>query len=217
MEKPQIMYVFDPLCGWCYGFSPVIKQLKDNYGDVFDFKAYVGGMILGDRVGTINEKFAFLKEGAIEQVEQTTGVMFGEAFKTNMLDKGDYIVNSEPPSIALTILREANPDKHVEIAHDVQKALYWEGKSFNELETYLPFADKYNVDRDEFSQKYQNPEYLRQIYGEFDMVQQLGVQGYPSVVVVAGEKGYLIARGYQSYEQISQTLEKIQKDKLQQV
>lgn len=214
MEKPQVMYIFDPLCGWCYGFSPVIKKLKEEFQEVFDFKAYTGGMVLGDRVGTIAEKFKFLQDGAVENVEKTTGVQFGDAFKTNMLEKGDYIVDSEPPSIAFTSLRALAPNQEVDIAHDMQKALYLEGKSFNEAETYLELADKYNIKREEFQAVYEAPEAKARAYSEFQMVQQLGINGYPTVVVIIGEQGYLVARGYQPYEQISATLKKIQEDKL---
>lgn len=213
MKKPQVMYIFDPLCGWCYGFSPVIKKLKEQHSEMFDFRAYLGGMVLGDRVGTIDEKFTFLKEGAIERVEQTTGVKFGERFKTDMLEKGDYVVNSEPPSIALTILRETNPEQHIELAHEVQNALYHDGHSLNELETYLPIADKYGVDREEFTEKFTQPDYQKQTFAEFQMVHELGIRGYPSVVVISGEQGYLIGRGYQPYAQINETLERIKKEK----
>lgn len=216
MEKPQLMYIFDPFCGWCYGFSPVIKKLKDNFQDVFDFKVYTGGMVLGERVGAIGEKFAYIKNGAAAQVEQTTGVVFGEAFKQNILEPGDYIVNSEPPSIAFTTLRALAPGNDVEIAHDMQNTLYFEGKSFNETHTYLELADKYNINREEFSRIYENPEARERTYAEFKMIQQLGVQGYPTVVVIIDEQGYLVSRGYQPYEQISATLKKLQEEKLQQ-
>lgn len=26
----HVMYLFDPLCGWCYGASPAIQQLADG-------------------------------------------------------------------------------------------------------------------------------------------------------------------------------------------
>ncbi|HAS38855.1 MAG TPA: hypothetical protein DCS93_00180 [Microscillaceae bacterium] len=214
MEKPQVMYIFDPLCGWCYGFSPVIKKLKDEFQEVFDFKVYTGGMVLGDRIGTIAEKFKFLQDGAVENVEKTTGVQFGEAFKTNMLEKGDYIVNSEPPSIAFTSLRALAPNQDIELAHDIQNALYRDGKSFNEIDTYLELADQYNIAREDFQQVYENPEARQRTYAEFQMIQQLGINGYPTVVAIIGEQGYMLSRGFQPYEQLSATLKKIQEEKL---
>jgi putative protein-disulfide isomerase len=54
-ERPEIIYVFDPLCGWCYGFSPVIKQAYDTYKDKADFKVITGGMIIGDQISPIGK------------------------------------------------------------------------------------------------------------------------------------------------------------------
>ena len=29
--KPTLFYCYDAYCGWCYGFSPVIKQIAATY------------------------------------------------------------------------------------------------------------------------------------------------------------------------------------------
>ena len=30
-EKMKLLYVYDPLCGWCYGFGPVAEQIEKNF------------------------------------------------------------------------------------------------------------------------------------------------------------------------------------------
>ena len=42
---PRIIYCYDAYCGWCYGFSPVIKALYEKYNDQFEFETISGGMI----------------------------------------------------------------------------------------------------------------------------------------------------------------------------
>lgn len=32
-KQPIVYYVFDPLCGWCYGFSPIITKAYDTFKD----------------------------------------------------------------------------------------------------------------------------------------------------------------------------------------
>ena len=32
--QPVIYYCYDAYCGWCYGFSPVIKKIADEYKDL---------------------------------------------------------------------------------------------------------------------------------------------------------------------------------------
>ena len=33
-QKPTILYVYDIMCGWCYGFSPVINRLYEEYNEI---------------------------------------------------------------------------------------------------------------------------------------------------------------------------------------
>jgi putative protein-disulfide isomerase len=40
-----LYYVYDPLCGWCYGFSPVINQLKESMQDEFTIEVISGVMV----------------------------------------------------------------------------------------------------------------------------------------------------------------------------
>lgn len=70
-ERSEIIYVFDPLCGWCYGFSPVIKQAYDSYKDKADFKVLAGGMVIGDQIGPIGRISEFLKKATTNVTQRT--------------------------------------------------------------------------------------------------------------------------------------------------
>ena len=37
LKKDKILYLYDPLCGWCYGFTPVMQLLSKKYESKFDF------------------------------------------------------------------------------------------------------------------------------------------------------------------------------------
>ncbi|MDB5418474.1 MAG: dithiol-disulfide isomerase, partial [Phenylobacterium sp.] len=28
MDEPHLIYFADPMCSWCYGFSPVIEEIR---------------------------------------------------------------------------------------------------------------------------------------------------------------------------------------------
>ncbi|WP_315819016.1 hypothetical protein [Paraflavitalea speifideaquila] len=43
-----IYYCYDAYCGWCYGFSPVIKRIAEEYKDRVSFEVLSGGMIISD-------------------------------------------------------------------------------------------------------------------------------------------------------------------------
>ncbi len=43
--KAVVYYCYDAYCGWCYGFSPVIKKIASAYKDKLSFEVLSGGMI----------------------------------------------------------------------------------------------------------------------------------------------------------------------------
>jgi putative protein-disulfide isomerase len=210
MEKPQLMYVYDPLCGWCYGFSPVVEQLKNKYAGKVTWQIYSGGLAIGERAVPVKEKFRYIK-GALQTVEQTTGVTFGEGFR-QLLEEGQYIYNSEPPCIALTVVKSLQGKDPLAFAHDLHHVFFYEGKSLNDLETYLPLVGKQGIDKDTFRAHFQSDTAKRQTYEEFKFVQDIGISGYPALVFVKGEQGYLLARGYQKYDLLDKAIDQLLKE-----
>ncbi len=49
VQRGRIIYVNDALCGWCYGFSPVITAIHEKYKDELDFEVISGGMVTGSQ------------------------------------------------------------------------------------------------------------------------------------------------------------------------
>src|SRR5690242_16380389 len=107
--KPKIIYVYDALCGWCFGFSPVIRAVQDAYRDEFDFEIISGGMMIGDRAGRISDVAPYIRN-TYKTVEETTGIVFGLGFIRN-LEEGYMIFNSERPAIGLSVFKRLLPNR----------------------------------------------------------------------------------------------------------
>ncbi len=41
--KPALYYCYDAYCGWCYGFSPVIRRVFEEYQDSIELRSALGG------------------------------------------------------------------------------------------------------------------------------------------------------------------------------
>ncbi|MTI30926.1 DsbA family protein, partial [Xanthovirga aplysinae] len=121
--KPKFIYVFDPLCGWCYSFSPVVKKIHDYYQEAADFSVLSGGMRVGSNVGPIYEMAPIINPG-MPRIKELTGVEFGSNFK-ELLQEGSYRYDSEPACIALTVFKEINEKDALAFASDMQKALFY--------------------------------------------------------------------------------------------
>jgi putative protein-disulfide isomerase len=57
----KMLYFYDALCGWCYGFSPVMQKTAEVYQDQFEFQVVSGGMISGSRIGPIGTVAPYIK------------------------------------------------------------------------------------------------------------------------------------------------------------
>ena len=74
-----LIYCYDAYCGWCYGFSPVMKQLEESFKDRLQVEVLSGGMILPETPKAIAATAGYIKE-AYKTVEAYTGIKFGEDY-----------------------------------------------------------------------------------------------------------------------------------------
>lgn len=207
MKDYAIIYVYDALCGWCYGFSPVMQQLKENYKDELEFTVLSGGMIGGERVGPIGEVAGYISE-AYKMVEERTGVKFGADF-LKVLEDGKAIFNSVPPSVALTVFKSQQPEQALEFAGRLQRAIYHDGMEPEDIQAYGKLAQEFGLDSLDFTAKMQADEFKQATLQEFQQVAQWGIDGFPSVIMATREKLYLIAKGYVPYEQLDAAVQQV--------
>ena len=207
--KYSLIYCYDAYCGWCYGFSPVMKQVAVLYADQLEIEVLSGGMIIGEAVQPI-ENMAHYIEGAYQNVEKLSGIKFGEDYLWHIRhpDLSDWVMNSEKPAIALCIFKEYYPEKQVVFAADLQYALHFEGRDLCDDEAYRHLLEKYGINEEAFFTKLQDETYKEQAHYEFSLCKQLQVTGYPAVLLQENDsKFHLLARGYTSLEEMKERID----------
>jgi putative protein-disulfide isomerase len=206
-NKPKIIYVFDPMCGWCYGFSKVMHEFKLNFEKDYDFEIISGGMVLNEREGPIGD-FADYILGAYPRVEALSGVVFGkpylDALKTKQLWTG-----SSTPAIAIEAFKKFNALKAIEFAALVQKAYYFYGKDLRDTGVYLTLIKQFNVSENDFLSSLRSEEMRKAAYDGYQQAANYGVTGYPTVIMVWKDKYYLVAKGFTNYQQFVKTIDTV--------
>lgn len=209
---PIIIYCFDAYCGWCYGFSPVIERLEQEYRNEFAFEVLSGGMIPDENPKPIAAMAGYISK-AYKRVEEMTGVKFGDDFLWHIFnpDKSDWFPESTTPATALYIFKSYLPEKGVELAGEIQRALHIEGRDLTDPEAYRHLVLKYGIPEDEFFARLKTEKEGAQY--EFALVKQLQVTGFPSVLMQVSEtKFYLLAQGYTAYEDVRERIERIKNE-----
>ena len=209
-----LIYCYDAYCGWCYGFSEVIKKIFSEYRNQLDFEVLSGGMILPEEPVSIGATAKYI-ESSYLRVEEITGVKFGEDYLWHIKhpEASDWFPNSEKPAIALCVFKEYYPDNQVGFAADLQYALHFEGRDLTDDEAYRLLLDKYNIPAEEFYDKLHDEEYKEQAYYEFALCKQLKVDGFPAVFIqLSDTKFHMVAKGYTDYDSINERIAEVLKE-----
>lgn len=195
VTKPTVWYVFDALCGWCYGFSPVVEQMAAKYGKQAEFKVISGGLRLGADVGPLEVVAPYVKT-AYKDVENATGVKFGPNFVNVTLKEGKCIANSLPAAQCLGVFRTRFPEKQLQYAGELHKAMYWDGAWPEDIEAFALKAERLGYPKDEFLKAVKDPASIKLAEADFTQAKRFGATGFPTVLVQEGTKLTVIARGF---------------------
>lgn len=209
-----LIYCYDAYCGWCYGFSEVMKKIHSEYKNTLEFEVLSGGMILPEEPVSIAASAKYI-EGAYKRVEEITGAKFGEDYLWHIKhpDQSDWFPNSEKPAIALCIFKEYFPEQQVSFASDLQYALHFEGRDLTDDNAYYLLLEKYNIDPEDFFEKLHDEKYKEQAQYEFALCRQLKVSGFPAVFIQTSDtKFYQLAQGYTSFEKVTERIQNVLKE-----
>jgi putative protein-disulfide isomerase len=204
MPNQKIIYVWDPLCGWCFGFSAIIHRLRKEFEKQAGFEIISGGLATGDRVGPVSQKAAFIKK-RLPDVERISGVKFGEKY-IRLLDEGTTISDSLPPSIAFNVLKSFRNDLAFDIASAMQSALFTEGKNMNNIKVYLEIAERFEINKHAVMERYEDPVYRKLTEADFALTKGWGVEKYPSIILQNESGIKIIQKGYESYEVLNKLI-----------
>ncbi|MEU7133570.1 DsbA family protein [Streptomyces sp. NPDC046261] len=198
----KLVYVFDAYCGWSYGFSPTLAEIMRRRPGL-TVEVVSGGLFTGARRVPIRE-FGYV-QGANAKISELTGVEFGAAYRRLIAD-GSFVMDSEAAARGTAALRQAAPALAAELAAALQEAFYAEGLSLSEAATYRTVAERAGLDADAVAAAFASPAAAAAARADFRRAAEYGVQGFPTLLAVDGERATVLAVGHATADQVDQRL-----------
>jgi putative protein-disulfide isomerase len=208
---PKVIYIYDALCGWCFGFQKNIHDLHKKYSVHIEFEVLSGNMVPVEGRQHVGIMASYIAS-AYQRVEELSGCKFGESYLKHIFhpEESSLHLSSEMPGIALSIFKLAQPEKAYDFAARLQNALMVDGIDLEIPGNYRNLLEGYDLDADYFVRALTTDESRDLAHAEFALVKQLGITGFPCVLVQVDErKLFMIARGYTPYEELEKRLEKV--------
>lgn len=190
----KLIYVMDPQCGWCYGNSKNITAIYNEFKDEMEFELLSGGMWVGKNAPQAGEQISSYIVPQIPRLTAYTGMEISNEFKT-LISNSDYVLSSLEPSAAIVLFKKMAHEKAVYMSKEVQQALFVDAKPLDELETYLPILEKYNLDKEKFKAAWLEEDNLKETQQEFNRARSLA-NGFPTLILEVNGKQQVLASGY---------------------
>jgi putative protein-disulfide isomerase len=136
----------------------------------------------------------------------------GQEFNYDVLDDPDVLIDTEPACRAVVCARSFRPDLSFAFFKDVQRAFYVHNKHMQDAETFIEIAVRHGMDAKEFALRFDSDEIKYQTRADFQLAAEMGISGFPSVIVRHKKQLYLAANGYRSADDLLKVIDKIQAD-----
>jgi putative protein-disulfide isomerase len=131
----ELLYGFDPLCGWCYGIVPAMRRVAQDHPGL-PIRVVMAGLVAGERVGPYREMAGYIR-GASARLRAVTGRAPSEAF-FRLIAREGVVGDSGPPCIAIAHVAGLAPERAVAFAHGVIEAHFEQGADLGDPATYGP-------------------------------------------------------------------------------
>ena len=97
MSKTTLHYIYDPLCGWCYGAAPLVRVAQE----MATVRAHGGGMMTGNNRQPVSPQLRAYVMQNDNRIAKLTGQPFGEDYFEGLLQDEVAVFDSEPPIAAV--------------------------------------------------------------------------------------------------------------------
>jgi len=207
MNYLTIIYVGDPMCSWCWGIAPALKQLKDHYQkEQIPFQIVVGGLRPGGGDPWNDQMKDFLRHHWDEVLARS-----GQPFGYDLLKLEHFNYDTEPACRAVVAARSWLKERELNFFEAIQRKFYVDSKDPGQVQFYESICDQFQIEFSSFQKRFENKVIKDQTQEEFDMNRKWGIRGYPSVMVNKSGQQYMVTNGFASFEQMWSQIEKIKK------
>ncbi len=199
--KKEIIAVLDPMCSWCWGFEPVLKQLISNLPEDTRLSLLLGGLRnQGEQVW--DEAFRSYLMMHWQSVHERTG----QPINLDLLNKEMFEYDTEPACRAVATVRELDQTRQFSFLQALQKAFYQDARDITSTDTLFSVAKEEGFDPESFLSLFLSEKMKEKTKDDAYKARSMGANVFPSLVFIDEEGHLCVVKGYKSFEQIEKLI-----------
>ena len=185
MSEQQITlhYVYDPLCGWCYGATPLLEAAAGL--PTLQIALHAGGLWLGSRRQPMGQALRDHVRPHDERIQALTGQPFGERYFNELLLSDGLLLDSEPPIRAILAVTELGGDG-LSLLHRIQQSHYLDGQWVGDQAHLVRLAQEQGITPEAFALAFGQVDLAGHLAQSQGWLRRLGGQGFPTLGLMQG-------------------------------
>ncbi len=199
----KVIYIGDPLCSWCYGFSDVLSKLREKYVDLIDFELVVGGLRVKPNLEKMDANLQKLLSHHWDRVQQVTGKEFNKEF----LKRENFIYDTEPACQSVVTVRKISKENVFNYMEALHESFYKDNFDPTDMETFKMLGKRFGIPESEFEKTFYKKETIMETKEDFEKAKSWGVRGFPALIVNEEKFCEFITEGYRPFEELDTVLE----------
>jgi putative protein-disulfide isomerase len=201
MNPPLLWYFADPMCSWCWGFTPVIEAVREAYRPRLKIALVLGGLRSDTAPQTPVQRDEILHHW------REVHARSGQPFRFEGAMPEGFVYDTEPPSRAVLAAGSLDAEQTFPMYKAIQSAFYAEGRDVTQADTLTDLAAGLGFERDAFLQAFESEAMRSKTQAHFQQARQVGVRGFPTLILQQGDKLHLITHGWQPLADIHAALD----------
>ena len=183
MNDTTLHYVYDPLCGWCYGAAPLLEAAAGL--PTLQIALHAGGLWLGSRRQPMGQALRDHVRPHDERIQALTGQLFGERYFNELLLSDGLLLDSEPPIRAILAVTELGGDG-LSLLHRIQQSHYLDGQWVGDQAHLARLAQEQGITPEAFALAFGQVDLAGHLAQSQGWLRRLGGQGFPTLGLMQG-------------------------------
>lgn len=197
-QRRHLIYIADPMCSWCWGFSPVVKAVHEHFGARLPLQLLLGGLAIGTTKAA--------DEAGKEEIRhhwKHVAELTGQPFDFSFFEREGFVYDTEPACRAVVAARRLRSESALDFLSHLHRAFYTQNRDITDQATLNALAAEFGFERVQFETALDADETGDETRADFQITRRFGIDGYPTLLAGDGEGGYsIITLGYQSQVKI---------------
>ena len=201
-----LIYCYDPMCSWCWGFSSTWTKLQKALQGLVDSDQLVIQPLLGGLAVDSDVPMPEGMKASLESTWKNIRATLGTEFNFDFWRTASPRRSTYPACRACYVARDMGSED--DMYHAIQKAYYLDAKNPSDLDTLTECAEQIGLKAESFQKAMAHVKSEGLLEEEIEQARHLGLNSFPSLALLIGDKLIPIPLDYKDHSSMLNTIKK---------